>query len=313
LYAHQPIHQASDSNAYVRKANAILDGSFYRRRKKRPWGTQKDGDLWQVFYEVAKAKGHDSIRISWTKAHANSEHVAAGITTEYNKTHNQKADAIADEGIKGGYNPGLYELASHFAAQRQETGRVIVRIQKAILRVLKAENAERIDKEEKFAKEQRCLHGKDAGKVTLPRELPWAISDEEEGSCRIAVTNPHIGDIDPAACQATFMIVAFIRNSRWLPTQGAKNGTSWIELFATFYIAGGRTLKNDFECPSYYEIGKFKDAYMEFRRLFHQIIQMWIAPEYRFMFEPARVGKARLSEYGIFFSYTMYQSGESGK
>ena len=77
------------------------------------------------------------------------------------------------------------------------------------------------------------------------------------------------------------------------------NGSSWLELFATFYIADGRTLEEDLTHPDYYEVGRLLESYRAFKRSFLQIVHMWMDPDYRFMFSPARVGKTRLVVYGI--------------
>ena len=44
-----------------------------------------DGDLLEHFYEVVKAKGANSINITWVKGHATDQHVEKGITSEKNK------------------------------------------------------------------------------------------------------------------------------------------------------------------------------------------------------------------------------------
>ena len=50
----------------------------------------------------------------------------------------------------------MQELVTHFAGQRKETKNVIIRIQKAILRVLKAENKQRTEKEENMKKDKKA-------------------------------------------------------------------------------------------------------------------------------------------------------------
>jgi len=112
IYAPRAVHQASDSMAYVKKANKILDGSYDRRRRKKPWGLQKDGDLWKIWYEAARHKSRNSIKVSWTKGHATKEQVEQGITTEFNRVTNDISDKVADMGIKEGYEEGLLELAT---------------------------------------------------------------------------------------------------------------------------------------------------------------------------------------------------------
>ena len=299
LYAPRAIHQASDSMSYVMKARQILDGSYDRKKRKRPWALQKDGDLWEHFYKAAQAKGRESIKISWTKGHATLTHIQQGTTTSYLKEGNDKVDQIANRGIQEGYDEGMYDLAGYFARQREELKNVIIRLQKATLRVLKAEHKERVGEEERKLREQRALYGKDAGKVCLPSEYPFALDAHAEGACSIEITRPCSGELDNQEKDIVFSIFAFIRNSLWVPTSGATNGTSWVELFAAFYIGGGRTLKEDFQKPDYYEASSMIPSYREFRRIFMQVVRMWVHPDFRFLFAPARVGKARLERYGV--------------
>ena len=58
-------------------------------------------------------------------------------------------------------------------------------------------------------------------------------------------------------------------------------------------------MKEDFQDTIYYEVGNFIQSYKDFRRLFLQVVRMWVHPDFHFLFAPARVGKARLEQYGI--------------
>ena len=147
-----------------------------------------------------------------------------GITTAYNKANNDKADQVADRGIQEGYDKGLFELASFFAGQRKDILKVIVRIQKAILRVLKAESKERNDEEERKAREQKALYGKDAGKVTLQKSFPHQLPQHAEGACRVEIVKPKIDEVDAKTMLATYMMFSFIKNWAWVPTQEPSMG-----------------------------------------------------------------------------------------
>ena len=67
---------------------------------KRNWSLTTDGDLWQHFYEMAKAKTTQAIKLTWVKGHATAQHIQDGITTTINKEGNDAADLIADDGVK---------------------------------------------------------------------------------------------------------------------------------------------------------------------------------------------------------------------
>ena len=103
---------------------------------------------------------------------------------------------MADQGILAGYAEGMVELTSFFATQRTETLEVAVSIQKAILRVLKAGSQERKAEEEKQATYLKALYGKDAGKITLPTSFPHELPHHADGTCRVEMSLPKVGEVD---------------------------------------------------------------------------------------------------------------------
>ncbi len=64
LAADSPVHIATDSQAFLDKALHVLDLCKQNRNPRKPWGIQRDGDLWSIFHIFAKAKGHNSIKIT---------------------------------------------------------------------------------------------------------------------------------------------------------------------------------------------------------------------------------------------------------
>ena len=70
------------------------------RKPKRPWSTEKDGDLWETFCEIAKQKGPNSIKKNEVKGHATNKNVEDGVATWKDKRGNDRADRAADEGVK---------------------------------------------------------------------------------------------------------------------------------------------------------------------------------------------------------------------
>ena len=135
LYRTGPVHIASDSMAFVKKANKLL-ASRRSARRSRPFGITKDGDLWEHFYTAALNKGFNSICIGWTKGHATEDDVQKGITTQLKRERNGHADHQADYGILYGFPEGMLELATYLQTQRTELKNLSFRLQKAILRVL---------------------------------------------------------------------------------------------------------------------------------------------------------------------------------
>ena len=111
IHAPIPIHQASDSRAYVEKANSMLKRHNRRsKRRGKPFGIQKDGDLWEVWLKAAEAKGFDSIKVGWTKGHAKEKDIREERSDDYCKRNNDEADEVADLGIEQGYPKGTLQL-----------------------------------------------------------------------------------------------------------------------------------------------------------------------------------------------------------
>ena len=94
------VHMGTDSKAFMDRAIVILQMMKDQRKPKRPWSTQKDGDFWQVFCEMAKQKGPNSIKISKVKGHATEKNIQEGLATLKDKRGNDRADRAADEGVK---------------------------------------------------------------------------------------------------------------------------------------------------------------------------------------------------------------------
>ena len=91
-----PIHIGSDSEAFVKKANLIIQMVAEQRKPKTKWQLSSDGDLWEHFHKTVEAKGHWAIKATWVKGHATEEHVTRGITTQIDRIGNNNADGAAD-------------------------------------------------------------------------------------------------------------------------------------------------------------------------------------------------------------------------
>ena len=144
------------------------------------------------------------------KGHATYNDISEGMSGLKNKAGNDKVDQIADNGIQQGYDEGMQELTAFFAGQRKETKAVIVRLQKAILRVLRAEHKHRTDQEERMMKEQKALHGKNAGKITLPQQYLIAQAEAGVHAGKVEISRPRSNELEAQTKTAAYMIFAFI-------------------------------------------------------------------------------------------------------
>ena len=70
------VNIGSDSQAFVNKANYVANLVIQEKQPKRPWATQKDGDLWELLHETIKAKGPHTFLATKVKGHATDQMVA---------------------------------------------------------------------------------------------------------------------------------------------------------------------------------------------------------------------------------------------
>ena len=123
---------ATDSRAMMTKAKQLIEKAKYRdecirrRRKykegcpfKNLWGTQTDGDLWQVAWEAVIVRGSCSQDVRWVKGHATNEDIRQGRSSSSDQKGNDRTDTNADKGVEMVAGEGLVTLAK-WAAQRYE-------------------------------------------------------------------------------------------------------------------------------------------------------------------------------------------------
>ena len=112
IYAEGPIHIGTDSQAFVKKANKLID-DINRNNDEINWSLHSDGDLWELFHNALRAKTTQAVKITWIKGHATEKMVELGITTAVNMQGNARADEIADIGTEL-YTKEVVELAEKY-------------------------------------------------------------------------------------------------------------------------------------------------------------------------------------------------------
>ena len=132
LSCHGPVHIGSDSRVFVDKANLLLDQLGTGRQVTRIWHMVSDGDLWSHFEAAVKAKGPNSIRISWVKGHADQAHIEAGLTTTAHKVGNDRADLVADKGVLV-HGEDVVTIARLFTSRHQQYTKLMLDLAKHII------------------------------------------------------------------------------------------------------------------------------------------------------------------------------------
>ena len=95
-----PAHIGTDSQAFLTQAQRVQQRLLDGKPQPRPWGTLRDGDLWQQYQQCLQAKGPTSVRLTKVKGHATREDVARGRSTAMHKFGNDTADLAADKAVQ---------------------------------------------------------------------------------------------------------------------------------------------------------------------------------------------------------------------
>eukprot|EP00973_Karenia_brevis_P033219 4584028-Karenia_brevis.AAC.1 len=68
----------------------------------RPFSLVNNGDLWQIFWDIAHARGSASFKVSKTKGHAlnDEQYLTANPHLRIEAQHNNEADLLAKEATK---------------------------------------------------------------------------------------------------------------------------------------------------------------------------------------------------------------------
>lgn len=158
---------ATDSAAMLGKATRLIDAvravekeeqanptrekeaaAHNRNPFGKPWGLQKDGDLWEQAWKAVRARGADSQRLRKVKGHATSEDVAAGRSTKEDRIGNDRSDTNADKGVECIHGKGLVVLAGWLAKRHKAYTKFVEQIHNFIVSLAKAEKEERKKKTE---------------------------------------------------------------------------------------------------------------------------------------------------------------------
>ena len=112
-----PVHFASDGKAFRDKASFIIAAPDQWPR--RPYALQRDGDLWQHFHEGLIARGPNSYRVSWHKAHATLDAIHSGAVRSDHAVHNSIADYAASKGDEACGRDCLVQLCTFHAYKQR--------------------------------------------------------------------------------------------------------------------------------------------------------------------------------------------------
>ncbi len=293
LLSGEPVHQGTDSMAFKTVADLILDDAPQRRRK--PWSLRKDGDLWQIWEDLARTRGFHSILISWVKGHATDRDVKLGKATEITKVGNHIADRLAENGVEQGHHLGILRLATYYADKQQRLIQIMKKIHRVILNVLKAEHDERLLRQKAEERKAAVDFGPNHKHIVIPT-IHSSPKLQEGRSLELAP--PCTEGLDEEERTLLWDVWTFLNTTRWVHSEGKINGTSWIELLAHFQGSGGRLTRDELNTDSLSAGLSFKQSLEVFKKTVQRCIAMYSPEHSKDLFRPARAADPRLKSYG---------------
>ena len=129
-----PVHFGTDSRAFSDTASLTLAAP--EQWPRRPYALQRDGDLWQLFHEGLVARGPNSFKVSWHKAHASLDAIYSGAVRSDHAVHNSIADYAASKGDLACGRDGLAKLCCYHELKQRAYIKLMVDINSLLARVM---------------------------------------------------------------------------------------------------------------------------------------------------------------------------------
>ena len=287
------VHQATDSMSYYKKFQKIKEGKNLIR--KRPWNLHKDGDLWELLYNIILGRGITSLEVSWCKGHAKQEHIDKGLSSPLLKLGNDMADVNATKGVEQ-HVEGLLQLACFYASKQGHYIKFVSRIHNMFMRVLHAEQTilEAADAHAKAI--GKCTQGSERELVSVPASFSCPAMGQ--GS-RMQLDKIKVGTLNGTMAQSYAAVWHFLALSLWKPTTEGRNGSSWMELFARFYSMGGDPQISEQKASLLRPEDSLKTQLRNFKNICRNILEVYARPGDQVLFRPAKHPAKRLRAYGI--------------
>ncbi len=273
------------------------------RKPRRAWSTQKDGDLWQIFWETLEQKGCGAMAITKVKGHATDEMVQQGKVNIEDKLGNDKADTMADDGVKMFGKDAT--TAGHYLTRRHTGyGYFIKDVHDHLIEA---------HKRMKYLVEAKDIK---EGKVEAVKDGNLNTTGKKDRKNFICMTFPKFGDhgkqqycfghmIDIENFQdlkikraSAAQIQKFLQVCTFRPCGEGEEGNTWLELYVIYKLWGG---KEGIEEPARKAMKKasMREQIHHFKTTVKEIARKTMRHEDREHMKPNAEKKARLRGCGI--------------
>ena len=161
-----PLHIGTDSMSMVEKLAVLTQP---QRRKCRPLGLTKDGDLWEQVLLGWRTRGPDATRITWGRSHQGFSAIVWHGADPIQVSQNGIVDEVAGRGaIVHGWR-GQEQLLKSFNTKRRILVELLQSIPYLLISTLKAEKLLREPEvEEKQAKKTARIAKKNSERISPP-------------------------------------------------------------------------------------------------------------------------------------------------
>ena len=228
----QHIEEKEEAGIKVEKQNPL----------KKVWGLQRDGDLWELAWQAILTRGANNKRLRKVKGHATEIDIAEGRSNNKDQHGNDKADKLADEGVRMVKGKGLVCLGKWTADRHKDYVQFMRRMQLMVANVLIAEKEARANK----LKAEKAIRGYDPTKWLKTKAKIRNEGDKEATYEKHNMPRPVLGLHKFKFCNGLYTDVhRFLQERTWahIETEGMTSGTTWLEIFILFDVTGARSEK----------------------------------------------------------------------
>ena len=291
IAADGPVHIGTDSQAFCNKATSLIDMERRGRKPKRPWSTQKDGDLWELLHKMVQQKGWKSVKITKVKGHATDANVEDGKVDINDKKGNDKADDYATKGLNGHADDFL--KVSRLLTKRQISYVAFVthvhdHMLEAFFRrklLLDAEHA--LGDEKNDARAKKFIQ---VQPIDYPGEGKPLEHKEMLGVQHIGKTGKEF--------HKTEDVYDFVKMLPAEATEDYKEALTWQELFILYEMVGGRNIIGR-PISAAKKRAPMAKRIQGFKKCAGRIIKNCLNDEDAKLFRPLEVKKPKLKQTGI--------------
>ena len=200
---------------------------------KQKWAQMKDGDLWEVFADIASQRGPWSVTITKVKGHATQEMVDEGKVDEEEKKSNDGSDEAADLGATESQGR-VAKFASLYSWRHQLYRQRMTRVQKYVVGLKKEDRRLREEDE----KERDPFEKKEGRKVKVEKQLRYAETNDEVVQMKMKMIERHWCR-DEEETRYTRKVQSFLGKLEWgKKDREEEGGCAWVELYAMYTIHG---------------------------------------------------------------------------